>query len=85
MSSVTAIPLLVALIICIVALIVIVLKYRFHCAKRGKPRKFKIDDGDYLINGMYLKACAVLCCLWFRVQVIVGILIQLWYVYVVVL
>jgi len=54
LTSVTAIPLLVALIVCIIALIVIVLKYRFHCSKRGKPRKFKIDDGDYLINGMYL-------------------------------
>lgn len=51
-STLLSVPLLVALIVCLLLLFVIV--YRLKCAKRGKPKKFQVDDGDYLINGMYL-------------------------------
>lgn len=51
-NSFMSIPLLIALCICI--LLILGLIYRFKCAPRGKPKKLAIDDGDYLINGMYL-------------------------------
>lgn len=51
-SSLKSIPLLVALIVCIVLMIGLI--YRFKCSHRGKPKKLPVDDGDYLINGMYL-------------------------------
>lgn len=51
-NSFMSIPLLIALCICI--MLIVGLIYRFRCAGRGKPKKFPVDDGDYLINGMYL-------------------------------
>jgi len=51
-NSFFSVPLLIALLVCI-ALLLFVL-YRYRCAKRGKPKKLPVDDGDYLINGMYL-------------------------------
>ncbi|XP_057305080.1 uncharacterized protein LOC130642030 [Hydractinia symbiolongicarpus] len=47
-----SIPLLIALIVSL--LFIVGLIYHFKCAKRGKAKKFPVDDGDYLINGMYL-------------------------------
>jgi len=47
-----SVPLFIALCICI--LLMLGLIYRFKCSGRGKPKKFPVDDGDYLINGMYL-------------------------------
>lgn len=51
-NSFMSIPLLIALCICI--LLILGLIYRFKCAPRGKVKKVPVDDGDYLINGMYL-------------------------------
>ena len=47
-----SVPLLIALCICL--LLIVGLIYRFKFAARGKPKKVPVDDGDYLINGMYL-------------------------------
>lgn len=51
-NSLMSVPLLIALLISIVLIIGLI--YRFKCAPKGKPKKFPVDDGDYLINGMYL-------------------------------
>jgi len=51
-NSFMSIPLLIALCICI--LLILGLIYRFKFSARGKPKKVPVDDGDYLINGMYL-------------------------------
>ena len=51
-NSFMSIPVFIALCICI--LLVVGLIYRFKFASRGKPKKVPVDDGDYLINGMYL-------------------------------
>jgi len=51
-SSLMSLPLLIALIICIVLLIGVI--YRVKCMSRGRAKKLPVDDGDYLINGMYL-------------------------------
>jgi len=52
MGSFLSLPLLIALIICIVLFIGVV--YRVRCVRRGRAKKLPVDDGDYLINGMYL-------------------------------
>lgn len=44
--------LLIALSICIVVLLVVIIKLK--CLGPKKRKKFAVDDGDYLINGMYL-------------------------------
>ena len=44
--------LLIALSICIVVLIAVIMKLK--CMGPKKKKKFAVDDGDYLINGMYL-------------------------------
>lgn len=51
-SSLMSLPLLVALITCIVLLMGVI--YRVKCMTRGRAKKLPVDDGDYLINGMYL-------------------------------
>lgn len=51
-NSFMSIPMFIALCICI--LLIVGLIYRFKFAARGKPKKVPVDDGDYLINGMYL-------------------------------
>jgi len=51
-NSFMSIPVFIALCICI--LLVVGLIYRFKFSSRGKPKKVPVDDGDYLINGMYL-------------------------------
>lgn len=51
-SALMSLPLLIALIICIILLIGVV--YRVKCVSRGRAKKLPVDDGDYLINGMYL-------------------------------
>lgn len=53
MTSFLSLPLLIALIICIVLFVGII--YRVRCLKRGRlAKKVPVDDSDYLINGMYL-------------------------------
>jgi len=51
-NSLMSLPLLIALIICIVLLMGVI--YRVKCKARGRAKKLPVDDGDYLINGMYL-------------------------------
>lgn len=51
-NSSFSVPLLIALLVCIALLMFMV--YRYWFSRRGKPKKFNVDDGDYLINGMYL-------------------------------
>ena len=51
-SSLISVPLMVALIISL--LLLVGLTYHVKCGRRGKPKKVAVDDGDYLINGMYL-------------------------------
>eukprot|EP00795_Rhopilema_esculentum_P013730 gene13730-4650_t len=47
-----SLALTVALIICIVILMSVIIKLK--CLGPKKKKKFAVDDGDYLINGMYL-------------------------------
>ena len=44
--------LLIALSICIAILLIVIIKLK--CLGPKKKKKFAVDDGDYLINGMYL-------------------------------
>ncbi|XP_065656327.1 uncharacterized protein LOC100202862 [Hydra vulgaris] len=47
-----SVPLIVVFVISLLFLFGLI--YHVKCGRRGKPKKVAVDDGDYLINGMYL-------------------------------
>ena len=51
-ESPISLSLLIALSICIIILVAVIVKLK--CLGPKKKKKFAVDDGDYLINGMYL-------------------------------
>ncbi len=51
-GSDTTLSLAIALTVCVVVLVAVIVKLK--CRGPKTKKKFAVDDGDYLINGMYL-------------------------------